>query len=71
MTYVVRHFQQVLTWFVIKEFIQERSHSLDEDPLSIKMEAKNDEETMKHEIEDIQGKNSDDDGINTINIVHH
>ncbi len=36
------------------------------------MEAENTEETMKYEIEeDFQDTNSDDDRINTIDIVHH
>ncbi len=45
--------------------------TLDEDPLSIKMEAENVEETLKHEKEDIQDTNSDDNRINTIDIVNH
>ncbi len=53
------------------EIIEEEEETIDEDPLSIKMEVENVEETMKHEIEDIQDKNFDDVRINTIDIVHH
>ena len=35
------------------------------------MKAENVKETIKHEIEDVQNKNSDYDRINTIDIVHH
>ena len=46
--------------------------TLDEDPLSIKMEAENIAETIKHEIEeDIQDTKSDDDKMNTIDIVEN
>ena len=46
--------------------------TLDEDPLSIKMEAENVAETIKHEIEeDIQDTKSDDDRMNTIDIVEN
>ena len=53
--------------------------TLDEDPLSIKMEAENVKETIKQEIEEgIQDKdplsseqNSDEDRINNIDIVEH
>ena len=56
----------------IKIEIIEEEETIDEDPLSIKMEAIIVEETIKHEIEeDIQDKDSDDDRINTIDIVHH
>ncbi len=54
------------------EIKEEEEETLDEDPLAIKMKAEIVEETIKHEIEeDIQDRDSDDDGINTINIVHH
>ena len=54
------------------EIKEEEEETLDEDPLSSKIEAENVEETVKQEIEeDIQDTNSDDDRINTIDIVHH
>ena len=56
----------------IKLEIKEEEETLDEDPLSIKMETENVIETIKHEIEeDIEDKNYDNDRINTIDIVHH
>ncbi len=56
----------------IKQEFKEEEETIDEDPLSIKMEAKNVEVTIKHEIEeDIQEKDSYDDRINTIGIVEH
>ena len=54
------------------EIKEEEEETLEEDPLSIKMEAENADEIIKHEIEeDIQDTNSDDDKINIIDIVHH
>ena len=40
--------------------------TLDEDPLSLKMEAENVKETIKQDIQD-----SDDERINTLDIVEH
>ena len=54
------------------EIKEEEEESLDEDPLSIEIEAEKSEETIKCEIEeDIQDKNSIDDRIYTIDILHH
>ena len=56
----------------IKLEIIEEEETIDEDPLSIKMEAGNVAETIKHEIEeDIQDTKSDDDKMNTIDIVEN
>ncbi len=55
----------------IKLEIKEEVETIDEDPLSIKMEAENAKETIKYEIEeDIQDKYSDDDRINNIDILN-
>ena len=58
---------------------EEEEETIDEDPLSIKMEADNVVETIKEELEEeIQDKdslsseqNSDEDRINNIDIVEH
>ena len=56
----------------IKLEVIEEEETIGEDPLFIKMEAENAKETLKQEIEeDIQDKNSDDDKIDIIDIVHH
>ncbi len=60
-----------------KTEIKEEEETLDEDPLSIKMEADNVEETIKEELEegiqheDPLSNNSDVDNINNIDIVYH
>ncbi len=54
------------------ELKEDEEETLDEDPLSNMIQAENVDKTVKQEIEkEIQDKDSDDDRINTIDIMEN